>query len=102
MPVLHRGQERLGPTGHRRGDPHAAPEVDAPHRGAVAAEVALEVVEVEPQPQHLGEAAASPDHPHEAVAVDGPEVAGAQLVHVPATRQVVGRGGVAEHDVGSV
>ena len=65
-----------------------------------SAEGPLDLVEVDPQAEHLGEAAAPADDSNSRRG-DAAEVAGVQPVDVAAARQVGGLLGVAQHHVGA-
>ena len=82
-------------------DADGVAEVDAVGLVAGGGEVTLDLVEVDAQTHDLGEPAAAADDLDQPVTAEPGEVAGAQLVHVAAPRQVDHGLGVAQHDVGS-
>ena len=99
--LRRRAQLPHGARAHRGGIPlvldrHHEPLVLA---GAGRAEQLLRAIEVDPQPEHLHEAAAPADDLVQPVRAAPREVAGAQRFDLAPEREVGGRGRVAEHHV---
>ncbi len=97
------GGPAVQPEGRATGDGDDHPAVGLHRAGpdAAAGEDGLDVLEVDAQPEHLGEPAAPADHLEQAVGSAPGQVAGAQLRHLLAEPEVGRAAGVAHHHVGA-
>jgi hypothetical protein len=75
--------------------------IGAERRHAVVTHGGLHVLQVDPQPVHLDEAAAAPDHLVQPIGTATGDVAGVQCIDGLAERQVVGPVCVTHHHVGA-